>query len=98
MDKFLEYINIFYNKSKLIVYKTINKILFLLNKQRTLQKMYKPMLSSRNKVNLELNNNVKKLIEENRILRTEIKALNNNNMQLKNKIASLQEMLIIKDL
>jgi len=98
MDKFLEYINIFYNKSRLIVYKTIDKILFLFNKQRTLQKMYKPMLSSRNKINLELNNNLKKLIEENRILSTEIKALKNTNMQLKNKISSLQEMLIIKDL
>lgn len=98
MDKFLEYINIFYNKARLIVYKTIDKILFLFNKQRTLQKMYKPMLSSRNKINLELNNNLKKLIEENKILSIEIKALKNTNMQLKNKISSLQEMLIIKDL
>lgn len=98
MDKFLEYINIFYNKARLIVYKTIDKILFLFNKQRTLQKMYKPMLSSRNKINLELNNNLKKLIEENKILSIEIKALKNTNMQLKNKISSLQEMIIIKDL
>jgi predicted RNase H-like nuclease (RuvC/YqgF family) len=98
MDKFLEYINTFYNKVKLIVYKTIKKIMFLFNKQRTLQKMYKPMISSRNKINFELNNNVKNLIEENRTLNIEIKALRNTNLQLKNKIASLQELLILKDL
>lgn len=98
MDKVLLYINIFYSKTKLLVYKLKYKLLFLLNKQRTLQKMYEPLLKSRSKINIELNSNYKKLQVENRVISTEVQKLEYSNSSLKVKITVLQEMLIIKDL
>lgn len=98
MSKIFHSISLFYNNIKCLVYKFLDKILFLFNKQRTLQKMYEPMVKNRLNINKELNADLRKLQHENRKLMEEIRVLTSDNSQLQAKLSALQDMIIIKNL
>lgn len=77
------YINRFYNR-----------LMFIFNKQRTIQKMFKPIVDNKVNINNKLLLELKQIQKENSLVKNKIDSLNISNKALENKISILQELLI----
>lgn len=84
-------------KIKLSILIFYYKMLFLLNKQRIIQKMYEPLISRKNTANKNLLKSLTSLNLENESINDNIKKLIKKNQNLKNTISIMQELLIKKD-
>lgn len=83
---------------KIFIYKLYYKILFLLNKQKTLQKIYEPLLKDKYKINEQLLNKLNRLKSDNKFFQEKIQRIMKENSELKHKISVIQEILIQRDL
>jgi hypothetical protein len=79
----LFYINRFYNR-----------LMFIFNKQRTIQKMFKPIIDNKVNINNKLLLELKQIRKENDLVENKINSLNRGNKAIENKISILQELLI----
>lgn len=84
-------------KIKLSILIFYYKMLFLLNKQRIIQKMYEPLISRKNTANKNLLKSLTSLNLENESINDNIKKLIKKNQNLKNTISIMQELLIKKN-
>lgn len=96
MDKFLIKLNKFLSKAKIFLYEVYYKLCFFFNKQMTLQKMYVPLTESKTKANKELSLKLSTLKNESNFSAKSSEKLVKENMLLKSKISSLQELLLKK--
>lgn len=77
------YINRFYNR-----------LCFIFNKQRTIQKMLKPIVNNKIDINNKLFIELKQIRKENALIENKIGLLDKSNKNLNNKISILQELLL----
>jgi hypothetical protein len=96
MDELLIILNRFLSQTKLFIYKFYNKLCFLLNKQLTIQKMYAPLTESKNKTIEALSIKLRVLSKENSRIIKDSEKLANENKLLKDKITSMQELILKK--
>jgi hypothetical protein len=96
MDELLNILNKFLSQTKLLLYKFYNKLCFLLNKQLTIQKMYAPLTESKNKTIEDLSIKLAVLSKENIRIIKDSERLSKENKLLKDKITSMQELILKK--
>jgi hypothetical protein len=96
MDELLIILNKFLTQTKLLLYKFYNNICFLLNKQLTIQKMYAPLTESKNKTIEDLSIKLAVLSKENIRIIKDSERLTKENKLLKDKITSMQELILKK--
>lgn len=99
MDRFLlivEHAKKSYTKVRLLLIKLYNKICFLFNKQLTLQKIYEPLTEDKTKITNALSVKLARIKLENNTLMDKKESITKENIVLKKKIVTIQELLIKK--
>lgn len=97
MNKFIDWIiyNLKYISKKLKLYLIAfyNKTYFLINKNFTISKMYKPIIEEKVSVNKKLLGNLNSLVHENKEKEKNILKLEKENALLQDKILIIQNLL-----
>ena len=94
MDNFNSYLKKVLNRILLNLNNLYYKSIFILNKQRTLQKMVEPFIEDKIKINASLMQELHRLKLQNTATEKEIQLLSKNNQLLKSKISLIQELLV----
>ena len=96
IDWIISYLKYMSRKIKLYIIAFYNKIHFLINKNFTLSKMYKPIIEEKVSTNKKLQETLKLADHKNKELETNLLKLVNENELLQNKISIIED-LITKD-
>ncbi|ERI93889.1 hypothetical protein HMPREF1982_01341 [Clostridiales bacterium oral taxon 876 str. F0540] len=84
------------NKIKLFIFKIYDKLLFMFNKQATLQRMYKPILENKQNKIETLKEELNLIKKENEAKNKKLLDLSKENNILNSKIALIQNILLKK--
>jgi hypothetical protein len=98
MDKLLNNLKEIFKKVAIFMYKLYNKILFLFNKQRTIQNIYGPIIKEKQITVDDLLKNLNKLKFKNKEMHNNIQVLIVQNNSVKSKINSIQNVIAKRDL
>lgn len=79
---------------KVLFHQVHHKTSFTVNKQATIQKMYRPILTNKINENNTLEQKLKLLKNQNKDIHTEISITHKQNIILKNKISVLEKLII----
>jgi hypothetical protein len=98
MDKLLNNLKEIFKKVTIFIYKLYNKLLFLFNKQRTIQNIYGPIIKEKQSAVDDLLKNLNKLKFKNKETHNNIQVLIVQNNSVKSKITSIQNIIAKRDL
>jgi septal ring factor EnvC (AmiA/AmiB activator) len=79
---------------KILFHELRNKTSFILNKQATIQKMYRPLLNNKIEENNKLEHKIKTLKKQNKDIQDEINIIQTRNVLLKNEISVLEKLIV----
>lgn len=96
VDWFTKSLNYIIKTTKLYAVALYNKIKFLLNKNFTLSKVYKPIIKEKKITNHSLKETLKCMDDEHTRLKHNISKLQNENALLQAKISLIQDLLTAK--
>lgn len=96
MEEFKDALTYIFKKMKLYISKFYNSLLFIFNKQITLQKIYEPIISDKHKKTEKLKSILTYIKKENEAINKSLLNLSKENIILESKISLLQDLLLKK--
>lgn len=96
MKEFKDALTYIFKKMKLYISKFYNSLLFIFNKQITLQKIYEPIIADKHKKAEKLKSILTYIKKENEAINKKLLNLSKENIILESKISLLQDLLLKK--